>query len=113
MADPVNAKDFFTLASMLTLTGASGMTYVACNALQRAFNFNPRWLGLAVAEAICLWGIYSHKDTVPSDYFIGVFDGFLVYLTALGGITVSGKEQPVAMGRDAQIPRRGFFTRWI
>lgn len=37
-------KEFFTVESMLTLIGASGMTFIVSNAIQKAFNFNPSWL---------------------------------------------------------------------
>ncbi len=47
-------KEFFTLQSMLTLSGATGATFVIANGLQRAFDFNPRWLVLLIAEIICL-----------------------------------------------------------
>jgi len=52
-------KEFLTLQSMLTLSGgAAGATFVVCNGLQTAFNFNPRWLALAVAQVVVLIGTF-------------------------------------------------------
>ncbi|MEI9983885.1 MAG: hypothetical protein WDN69_12130 [Aliidongia sp.] len=45
-------KEFFTLQSMMTLTGATGTVYVVCNTIQQVFDRNPRWLALVVAECI-------------------------------------------------------------
>ena len=52
-------KEFFTPQTMATLAGATGATFVVANGLQRAFNYNPRWLALAIAEVICLFGTYA------------------------------------------------------
>lgn len=46
-------KELFTPESMLTLTGAAGITFVVCNALQSALNFNPRWLALGSRRDAC------------------------------------------------------------
>jgi hypothetical protein len=50
-------KDFFTIQSVVTLSGVTGTTFVVCNGLQRAFDFNPKWLGLAVAQVLVLLGV--------------------------------------------------------
>jgi hypothetical protein len=39
------AEEFFTLQSMLTLTGAASATFVIAGVIQYIFNYNPRWLG--------------------------------------------------------------------
>ena len=94
--------DLFTLQSMVTLTGATGAVYVTCNSLQRAFNFNPRWLALLVAELISLFGTYVNAK-YPSDYFVGVINGFLIYCTAVGAvqITASRTDSAAPMAPDS------------
>ncbi len=42
-------NEFFTAESMFTMSGATGVTFVVSNGLQRAFNFNPRWLAFVIA----------------------------------------------------------------
>jgi hypothetical protein len=108
-------KDFFTLQSMLTLTGASGATFVICNGLQNAFNFNPRWLGLAVAIALMVGGTIAVSQTRAADFLVAVINGFLVYLTAVGGTAAVGGSG--ATGRNTvslnQPQRRRFSTPWF
>jgi hypothetical protein len=112
-------KEFFTLQSMLTLAGAAGATFVVCNGLQKAFNFNPRWLALAVAQLIVLAGTSATGATRLIDYLVGVINGFLVYLTAAGGTDAAAGAAgaaPVARGAaavPAAAPKRRFLTRWF
>jgi hypothetical protein len=80
--------DFFTVGTMITLSGATGATFVVCNGLQKAFNFNPRWLALAVAQLIVLVGVYSIGKRELLDYFVGVINGFLVFCSAAGATGV-------------------------
>src|SRR5690242_13593888 len=91
-------KEFFTLQSMLTLSGATGATFVVCNGLQTAFNFNPRWLALGVAQVIVLTGTYLSGGS-GVDFFIGVINGFLVFCTAAGATHAAAG--PRAKGRAA------------
>ncbi|MFN0177061.1 MAG: hypothetical protein ACKVU0_20635 [Saprospiraceae bacterium] len=110
-------NEFFTLQSMLTLSGATAVTYIVSNSLQHAFNFNPKWLALVIAVAITLFGVYQNNGS-GSDYFIALINGFLVYATTIGIVTLTnGKTSnaPVARGEgiEAKIPnKRVFFTPW-
>ncbi len=109
-------KEFFTLQSMLTLTGATGVTYVVANGLQRAFNFNPRWLALVIAEIICLYGVYETGGG-GADYVVGAVNGFLVYGTASGVTAITGTAPPTngvrGFGEGEATGQRGFRTRWF
>lgn len=104
---------------MLTLAGAAGATFVVCNGLQKAFNFNPRWLALAVAQVIVLSGTSATGATRLIDYLVGVINGFLVYLTAAGGTDMAAGTtgtQPVARGAatpSTVAPKRRFLTPWF
>jgi hypothetical protein len=103
-------KEFFTMQSMLTLTGATGITFVVCNGLQHALDFNPRWLALVIAQIICLYGVYvtghSWGDLIP-----GVANGFLVYSTACGATATVGTAPPEEQRNLTS--RRRFRTRWF
>jgi hypothetical protein len=113
-------KEFFTLQSMLTLSGATGATFVICNGLQTAFNFNPRWLALAVAQLIVLIGTHLSGGS-GVDYFIAVINGFLVFCTAAGATHAAsgGSGQAIARSAgDAANPqpgrvRRRFLSPWF
>lgn len=117
--------DFFTIGTMVTLSGATGATFVVCNGLQRAFNFNPRWLALLVAQIIVLVGVYTVSKGELLDYFVGVINGFLVFCSAAGATGVlgpgSGAGAVVGRGMDVKTSgmpqpdgtRRGFLTTWF
>ena len=64
----VTYDEFFTIQSMLTLTGATGATFVVANGLQKAFNFNPRW---SIAQAISLFGVLT-TGKGAADVFVEV-----------------------------------------
>jgi hypothetical protein len=119
-------KEFFTLQTMLTLSGATGAVFVIANGSQLAFNFNPRWLALAIAQVIVLSGVYLTQGHGP-DYFVGVVNGFLVYCTAAGATLVSNsstsrravhRSHDVSTTGEAGYPqvdvyRRRFLTSWF
>jgi hypothetical protein len=83
-------QDFFTAGTMLTLTGATGATFIICNTIQRAFDFNPRWLGLVVAEIIVLSGVYGVSQGTLVDYLVGMVNGCLVFCSAAGATGALG-----------------------
>ena len=112
--------EFFTLQSMLTLSGAAGATFVICNGLQRAFNFNPRWLGLLIAQLLAVFGVHQSGGS-GTDYFIGFINGFLIFSVAVGATNIAGGSAPPMIARgvpDVDLPRRaldrrGFFSPWF
>jgi hypothetical protein len=122
-------NDFFTLQSLATFAGAVGATVVIANGLQRAFNFNPAWIGLVIAEIICIatvWftyhGIEEGTTIIYSDFFVAVVNGFLVFCSAAGssalgskavGTSESGATQRGHVDSGALNQRRHFFTPWF
>lgn len=114
-------NDFFTIQSMLTLSGATGATFVICNGLQQAFNFNPKWLGLLVAQLIVVAGVAASGGDGLITYLVGVINGFLVYCSAAGATSALGQGGPPAIARgeiaagDNQSPgkRRRFLSSWF
>lgn len=121
-----NQNDLFTSESLGTLLGITSLTMVIANGMQRAFNWNPKWLALAIAEFLCIAIVYNAEGGV-SDYLIGFANGFLVYCTASGGTNTGGaivsgvgpaihrqsadrSGGPAVQG--AKRTRRGFFSPW-
>lgn len=119
-------QELFTPESLTTLVGLTGMVYVVSNGLQRAFNFNPKWLALIIAQVLTLISVYiAFKDvagkTSGIEYLIGVINGFLVYLTASGATTVTpgmggqnaNPTQPAESHELEKIPEpRSFNSSW-
>jgi hypothetical protein len=118
-------KEFFTAESMFTLTGASAVTVIICNSLQKALNFNPKWLALAIAETLTIVGTFASQASAAGSWgvslLIAVVNGFLVYATATGGAQIAGAARPVpgkkAHNLQAPAPskgnRREFATPWF
>jgi hypothetical protein len=119
-------KEFFTLQSMLTLTGATGAVYVVCNTIQAAFDFNPKWLALLLSQLISLTGV-ALTGGQGLDYFVGVVNGCLIFSSAAGVVAMkSGGRAAESRGGDAVTatdirrgvstkPREGksFFSPWF
>ena len=76
MAESAIPSEFFTAASIYTLTGATGVVYVVCGGLQRALNFNPRWLGLAISLVLTISGTYCTQPLTWANYMLAVINGF-------------------------------------
>ena len=82
-------KEFFTIQSMLTLTGATGVVFVVTNGLKLAFEWSPKWIGLVVAQTVALVGTGVSGGS-GIDYFIGFINGFLIFCTAAGASSAGG-----------------------
>ena len=117
--------ELFTAASIITLTGATGAVYVICGALQRAFDFNPKWLALAISVVIALAGAHATQSHHLVNYLVALVNGCLIFCTATGVNNVFGPAQPPpaqhkgvvldgGVGGQAAKPRmpRAFATRW-
>lgn len=106
---------FFTMQSFTTFSGCAAMVYFVSAALQKSFNFNPKWFALVLSEVIVIVGTYySHAAQVGSDYILAVINGCVVYSSAIGMAAISGatSERGVDRGLDnARIQRRRYFTQ--
>lgn len=122
MAAEIN--DLFTMESLATLAGSTGATFAVTNGLGVAFNFARKWLGLAVAQIICIAIVYF-TGGAGSDYFVAVLNGFLVFCAAAGAAAgaAPGGAQVLARGGHFQGGNeaedsgggndRRFLSRWF
>ena len=121
------ANTLFTLQSLGTFAGATGATFAVTNGLALAFGWSPKWLGLVVAEVICL-AIVALSEGGGSDYFIAFLNGFLVFSAAAGVAGASSQAQATATARSGNLdymttassateggekPSNGFLRRWF
>jgi hypothetical protein len=124
------SNEFYTLTTLGTLAGATGATVAVTNALKVAFDLNPKWLGLLIAEIVCLGILMAIGPTRQSDWFIAVLNGCLVFTTAAGATTVgaaatgnidgtasagaarSGNVQTERPGPAAKA-KRSFWSPWL
>ncbi len=126
-------NDFFTAESLATFSGAVAATFVVPNAIQKAFNWNPRWLALVLAWVICFGVVFSQKaagiSTPPITYVVAFFNGCLVFLSAAGGTALGSGATAAASLTPKSLPhanlvaegaaqpagsaRRFFFSSWF
>lgn len=108
---------FFTTESFASLAGSAAIVFVVCNALQAALNFNPRWLALAVSQAVAIYGTWASGNVhVPSDFFISFLNGCLIFATATGSgqIASSAKRKGRPRGQVGEpVGSRSFLTPWF
>jgi ABC-type Fe3+-siderophore transport system permease subunit len=101
-------NELFTWASLGTLAGASAAVYIICGTLQRAFDFNPKWLALLVSILVhYLVLIFTRSgDKGAAPYVIALFNSCLTYMTAVGANTIAkpGKPGTDAAGAGAHPP---------
>lgn len=94
-AVPITAE-LFTPSGPITLAALVGMTYVVATALRSACGWSPRWIGLAVGVALSVLASTTVKPegSVPWHYACAAVNGFLVYLSAMGGSALVGAAAP-------------------
>ena len=85
--------DFFTLASLGTLTGSVMAVVVIVNTIRHVFNWGPRWFGFAVSILVSFIAFYitagmgegpKTAGTGWLKYFIVFVNGCLIYTSAFG-----------------------------
>jgi hypothetical protein len=108
----------FAVQNFSTLAGSSAAVFIVSNAIQRAFDFNPKWLALAISEVVVIFATYigNPSENVEA-YGLAILNGCLVYCTAVGGAAIAGAPQRVGNARGLElgirVGRRGFFTSWF
>ena len=62
------ANEFYTLTTLGTLAGATGATVTVANTVRGLFRLNPRWVGFATAEIVCLGVLGANGAQHYSDW---------------------------------------------
>jgi hypothetical protein len=111
-ATPV--EQFFTWGSLGTLAGATGATFAVTNSLSLAFDFSPKWLGLAVAQAVCIVAV-AYIGKLRTDWPVAILNGCLVFLAAAGATGATNGVANAAMTKMPPImnaPLVEVFRSW-
>ncbi|SFQ79912.1 hypothetical protein [Hymenobacter arizonensis] len=87
-------NSFFTTESFATFGGATAITFVVANGIQRAFDYNPKWLALAIAIAVCEMVVVVSGPITAAACTVALLNGFLVYSTAGGITSLPGNPNP-------------------
>jgi hypothetical protein len=110
-----STQDFFTIGSTASLGGLAGTTFVATNAIGKAFAWNRQLVGFGVA-LVSSFGLAAYSAGVDLNTYLFAFvNAIYVYLTALGATSVI--ERATAPPGEASRERRPdgphFLKPWV
>lgn len=113
------AEQLLTWTSLGTMAGATGATFVVPNALRLAFGWSPKWVGLIVAQTICVGAAFAAGKEV-SEYLLAILNGCLVFCSAAGVANITGEQtnvQATAKGsqsdKSAILSGKRFLGSWF
>jgi len=112
-------NEFFTLQSILTISGASGVVLLISNSLQSALNFNPKWLALLIAQVVSFISLFIGDEIHFANVVLAILNGFLIYSTAVGANQFTGKDidqrgpSPDAFTPNNNLSSRKFNSKWF
>jgi hypothetical protein len=109
MADPLSPQ-LLDLGALATLGGQVLATTAVTNGLARAFNWQPRWLGLIVALILSLCVSYFGGQMAGSGSFLAILNAFVVYLAAAGTSGAGAAVLPEPPPKSTEAPG-GFESR--
>jgi len=87
MANFPNLEKLYTPRSLFTIAGAPTAVWLFCGTSSHVFGFNPRWLGLVVAESIAFLGMTMLSKAATRNAILIVvtfFNGLVIYSTTVG-----------------------------
>jgi len=120
-------EDFFTAATLFTLTGLATAVWIITSVIGYLFQSQniqnlKKWIGLILSLGFVILGASLIEEKNTLTWVVAVVNGFLVYLTAVGINTVvsarpATRETRRPATRDARVDegetRRGFRGRWL
>jgi hypothetical protein len=107
MADEAHLPQLYTMKTLVTLGGASAAVVLVSGAASHAFNFNPKWLALVVAEIIAFVGLLRLPRTQKRDaalIVVTLLNGALIYSDAVGLNALNHSSAPAQVQKAAIIP---------
>lgn len=103
MADQLPLQ-LLDLATLSTIGGQVVATTAVTNGLARAFNWQPRWLGLVVALLSCGTTTYLSSPGTGNDWFLAVLNAFVVYFAA-AGTSAAGAAVTAPLANHNELPQ--------
>lgn len=112
-----NLNALFTLASLLSLQGAAAASLLVPNVLAYLVGaqFKPyaKWVAFAIAMTLALVTAYIATDTNPLKWLVALFNGFLIFASAVGVNEMAARGQTPPGVLSAAKPKRAFFSSWL
>lgn len=100
-------RDLYTAKTLYTLGGASFGVVAASGAISYAFDFRPRWVGLAFALLIAFAGLSRIRVGRTASRWsfpllvVAFFNGLLIYCQAVGMVTINQEARAPARTEKA------------
>lgn len=86
--------EFITLESLSTPLACATVVYLICGSLQKAVNFNPKWLAFSLSIVLSLLihiFIVQSETHIAIKILLGLLNGCVIYMTMLGFNTISNR----------------------
>jgi drug/metabolite transporter (DMT)-like permease len=114
-------NDLYTAATLFTLTGSAAAVWAITSVIGYLLELKEsrrvkKWLGLVLSLGLALIGASQVQASSALTWTVGIVNGFLIYLTAVGANTVTAeaahaKRTPESPVRETGRRRkRGSFT---
>jgi hypothetical protein len=100
----------FTFASFGTLGSCAVIAWIVTSVLCGVFKLSQGPTGLIVAIIVALVAVLVSPERRFEKYVVAVFNGFLIYLTIIGGTSFTPYVNPKT---PEDISKPGIFKPWI
>ncbi len=100
----------FTLASFGTLGGCAIIAWIVTSVLCGVFKLSQGSTGLIVSIIVALVAVLVSPERRFEKYVVAVFNGFLIYLTIIGGTSFTPYVNPKT---PEDVSKPGIFKPWI
>lgn len=109
-----NLDSLFSGASLLSLQGAAAAALLVPNVLGNLigarFDKWRKWTSLGIALALAYLAAFLAKDANAIKWVVALFNGFLIFASAMGLNQLPRKNRP--NGHSADAPEPKFLKSW-
>lgn len=81
-------SQLFTIESLTTFSGLSGIVFIICNSIKAIFNYMRKWLVFLLSISLSIFAVSLTDTPSFTECFFGTINGCLIALAALGGNSV-------------------------
>lgn len=114
---PSNLDALFTLTSLLSLQGAAAASLLVPNVFTYLIgpNFKPyeKWVSFGIAMVLALLTAFIASDTNVLKWVVAVFNGFLIFASAIGVNEMAAHSRQQNLGTLASGAKPRFFHSWF
>ena len=119
-------NDFYTVGTLFSLTGSATAVLIMTSVIgyvmeEKNSKKLKKWVGLLLSIALALLGATQLEERTSLTWVVAFVNGFLIYLTAVGGNTIVSQANQGGAAEEASVretaaggrrPRGSFTQRW-